>query len=205
MQEDLGEAVDMDNVAVLVIDAQKAFTSQEGSMAAAGVDVSAVQDTVPDLAGFVERCRGRLPLVFVRAVRAADGSESFEECFGLVPRSQRSGATCCAGTIDVEYAEGIGPAPEDHEVEKQRYDAFRGTDLDSHLREEGIETVILTGFLSDVCVESTARSALELGYDVAVIEDRSATLDPDRHAAAMERIDMVFGRTFSAQDVFDAL
>lgn len=199
------DVLDLDDAVLLVIDAQKAFTSPDGSMAAAGADIGPVRETVPALSRFVERCRGRLPVVFVRAVRPADGSGSFEECFDLVPTAQQGGPTCRAGTVDVEYADGIGPAPDDLEVEKRRYDAFRGTDLHDRLQERGVGTVVLTGFLSDVCVESTARSALELGYDVAVVEDRSATLDPEDHAAAMDRIDTVFGRTVGAQDVLDAL
>jgi len=203
--DDTGTHLDLDDAALLVIDAQKAFTSPDGSMAQAGVDIGPVREVVPALSHFVDRCRGRLPTVFVRAIRPADGSGSFEECFDLVPTSQQGGPTCRAGTVDVEYAEGIEPGLEDHEIEKRRYDAFRGTGLDAYLRDQGIGTVVLTGFLSDVCVESTARSALELGYDVAVVEDRSAALDPDRHAAAIGRIDADFGRTVSAQDVLDAL
>ena len=66
--------------------------------------------------------------------------------------------------------------PSDHLVTKQRYGAFLGTDLDAFLRKQGVTQIFLAGISSSAGVESTARSAYDLGYHVVFVSD--AITDP---------------------------
>jgi ureidoacrylate peracid hydrolase len=59
-------------------------------------------------------------------------------------------------------------APDDIVVPKRRYSAFFGTDLDLHLRERTIATVIVVGVVTNICVRSTVHDAFFLGYEVVV-------------------------------------
>jgi len=54
---------------------------------------------------------------------------------------------------------------------KRGLDAFSNTRLDAELRERGVREVALTGVLTSLCIDSTARTALELGYSVSILED----------------------------------
>lgn len=63
---------------------------------------------------------------------------------------------------------------------------FVNTDLHEKLESVGIETLVLCGCLSNTCIESTARSAIELGYQVVIIEDALVAQSAHDHAAAVE-------------------
>ena len=61
-----------------------------------------------------------------------------------------------------------------HLFGKTGFNAFIGTGLDDHLRAHGVKEVVLTGVVTSVCIDSTARAASEMGYSVTIISDASA-------------------------------
>jgi len=63
---------------------------------------------------------------------------------------------------------------------------FTGTDLHEKLQEKSVTHVILAGLLSNTCIESTARSAIDLGYHVTLLEDAVAAWSPEDHEAAVK-------------------
>ena len=69
--------------------------------------------------------------------------------------------------------------PQDGEVlfRKTVNSAFIGTALEEHLRSSGIRTLVITGLTTDQCVSTTARMAANLGFDVTVVEDATATFE----------------------------
>jgi nicotinamidase-related amidase len=80
------------------------------------------------------------------------------------------------GTWGAEIIEELGPSPEDIVIEGKRgLDCFATTNLDFILRAREVQNVALAGFLTNVCVESTMRSAYERGYNVITITDCTAT------------------------------
>lgn len=76
-------------------------------------------------------------------------------------------------------------------MDKRHYSAFSGTDLDIRLRERRVDTVVLTGVLTDICVLHTAIDAYNLGYQIEVIEPAVASLDPTRHEFALAHMEQV--------------
>ena len=70
-------------------------------------------------------------------------------------------------------------------MDKRHYSAFSGTDLDIRLRERRVDTVILTGVLTDICVLHTAIDAYNLGYQIEVVKPAVASIWPENHAFAL--------------------
>lgn len=73
-------------------------------------------------------------------------------------------------------------------VLKRHWGAFTGTDLDLQLRRREVRTVVIAGIATNMGVESTARSAWELSYDVIIAEDATASRSAELHAFAIEHI-----------------
>jgi nicotinamidase-related amidase len=84
---------------------------------------------------------------------------------------------------------------------KHHWGAFVGTDLDLQLRRRGCHTVVIGGIVTNMGVESTARSAWELSYDVVIAEDATASTSNDMHAFAVERILPQIARIAAANDI----
>ena len=95
--------------------------------------------------------------------------------------------------------------PSDHSVTKQRWGAFLGTDLDNYLRQRGVTQIVLTGVATSVGVESTARSAYDLGYNVTLVIDAMTDRDADTHRHSVEKIFPRLGETATTEDVLKLL
>lgn len=78
-------------------------------------------------------------------------------------------------------------------MDKRHYSAFSGTDLDIRLRERKINTVVLTGVLTDICVLHTAIDAYNLGYDIEVVASAVASLTEENHTFALNHFKHVLG------------
>jgi nicotinamidase-related amidase len=86
---------------------------------------------------------------------------------------------------DAEILEQLAPAAGEAVIPKTTYDAFIGTELEQHLRERGIEQVLVTGVLTHMCCETTARSAFCRGFEVYVAADGTASSGEDRHLSSL--------------------
>ncbi len=73
------------------------------------------------------------------------------------------------------FKPGLGPAPEDDVVVKSVNGAFFGTDLEIRLRRNGVTRLVVAGFFTNMCVETTVRTAGNLGYDTYLAHDACAT------------------------------
>jgi len=95
--------------------------------------------------------------------------------------------------------------PQDHRVTKRTWGAFTSTDLDAHLRGLGATQVVICGVATSAGVESTARQAHELGFNVALAIDAMTDLSPEAHANSVTRIFPKLGETAATQHILDRL
>ena len=95
--------------------------------------------------------------------------------------------------------------PDDHIITKQRWGAFLGTTLDDYLRQRGATQVVLTGVATSIGVESTARSAYDLGYNVVLAIDAMTDRDADAHRHSIEKIFPRLGETATTDEVLGLL
>ncbi|HEY2533401.1 MAG TPA: isochorismatase family cysteine hydrolase [Xanthobacteraceae bacterium] len=97
----------------------------------------------------------------------------------------------------------LEPSPTDLRVKKIKYSAFiqGASDIDGRLRSRGIESLLITGTVTNVCCESTARDAMMLDYRVIMVADGNASLTDEEHAASLNNFLCVFGDVMTTDEV----
>ncbi len=95
--------------------------------------------------------------------------------------------------------------PGDYLVTKQRWGAFLGTALDDYLRQRGVTQILLTGVATSAGVESTARSAYDLGYNVTLVVDAMTDRDAETHRHSVEKIFPRLGEATTTDEVMKLL
>jgi nicotinamidase-related amidase len=95
--------------------------------------------------------------------------------------------------------------PSDHIVTKRTWGAFTNTGLEKYLRERGVTQVVITGVATTAGVESTARHAHELGFNVALAIDAMTDMNADAHHNSIMRIFPRLGETGTTQQIIDLL
>lgn len=190
------EKVAPDRTAVLVVDYQHDFVSQGGALDRAGLFHPGLGEIAPTIAGVVDAGRAAGCLVaFVRCHydRELYLSEAFLEQAARRYRGLYLDVpVCVAGTWGAEFAGGLAPVERDVVVTKHRFSAFEGTDLDLVLRTHGIRTLVVTGVVTHVCVESTVREAFFRDYSPVVLDDAVAGWQPEWHRTSLEVMDWGF-------------
>ncbi len=187
--------------ALLVVDVQNDFVSPSGSAAQRGDDVSAAQASVPTLIRLIDQARRvGLTVVYIKTTH----SEWTDTPSWIYRKSQQSALnTCREGTWGAEFYDGISPLPGERVVIKHRYSAFINTDLNTVLKAKGVESVLVTGIATNVCVETTARDAYMFDYYVTMVEDCSASYDARLHENTLENIRRHFGMVASSEEIME--
>jgi ureidoacrylate peracid hydrolase len=111
---------------------------------------------------------------------------------------QRAAKRIAALTADSEghrLWSGLDVRPQDPIVEKNRFSAFiqGSSDLDPRLRARGLDTIMVTGTVTNVCCESTARDAMMLNFKTIMVTDGNAALTDEDHAASLIAFYLSFG------------
>ncbi|MEG3136019.1 hydrolase [Rouxiella sp. T17] len=104
-----------------------------------------------------------------------------------------------------EFPEQLNVTDKDLLVIKRQWGAFYGTDLELQLRRRGIKTIVLAGISTNIGVESTARNAWELGFELVVAEDACSAHNAEHHGSSINFIFPRIGRVRSTEEVLAAL
>jgi nicotinamidase-related amidase len=100
-----------------------------------------------------------------------------------------------------ELVPEAGFQPGDVLITKRFWGAFGGTNLENELRQRGIETIVLGGISTNFGVESTARTAAELGFNVVLLEDAMSSMEAEMHRFTIEKIFPRLGRVRKAEQI----
>ncbi|WP_123043255.1 cysteine hydrolase family protein [Cohnella candidum] len=188
-----------EKTALIVVDVQNDYCHPDGACARRGNDVSGVKGMVPHLAALINGAReNRVPVIFIQTFheRATDSAAWTDRSDG------RSGDVCRTGTWGAEFYE-VSPQAGDIIVNKHRYSAFVNTRLDSVLRTLKVETLIMTGVSTNVCVESTARQGYMLDYNIVLASDACAAFSQKAHEMTLENIDGYFGSVVKVEQILN--
>lgn len=99
----------------------------------------------------------------------------------------------------------LKPEQDDTLIIKTTNGTFSSTDLEHQLRNLGVNTVIIVGVVTHVCVENTARIAFDLGFDVFVVNDATAGWSPTLHDAALKGMELFFVNVTSTDELLKNL
>ena len=172
--------------ALVVIDLQKGILSMAATQP--------IDEVVRHASALANAFRGQgLPVVLVNVTGGAPGRAEQARPRGPFPE----------GFADL--APELNRQPQDHLVTKQTRGAFTGTDLAAHLEGLGVTQIVLAGVATSIGVESTARQAFELGFNVMLAVDAITDLNPHAHTNSITRIFPRLGETGTTQAVIDRL
>jgi ureidoacrylate peracid hydrolase len=195
------------HTALVVIDMQNDFCASGGLVSRDGRDISEAQKMAKRLPALIDAARKSGTLViFVRCIYTTDGNQYLSDVWlEQAARERKGGFTsipvCREGSWEGDWYEGIRPAPGEIVVTKNRYCAFQGTNLELVLRSHGIRAIALTGVVTNVCVETTARAGFVRDFYVGVVEDGCAAYVAEDHQQTLRNIRRFFGVTPSINEL----
>jgi len=183
-----------DRVALIMVDVIDAFFSP--GKPAYYPDSVKVLDPLREL---LDTARANERLVAHAVERHYPGLADFEH--KKLPRH------CEIGDDQSPYVDGFQPSdsPKEIEIPKRRYSAFYATDLELLLREQGIETVVVAGVKTNVCVRATIQDAFAAGFQVVLPREATNSNRPHLAAATLEDIDRYFGSVVSLTEAKERL
>ncbi|MEM8914289.1 MAG: isochorismatase family cysteine hydrolase [Pseudomonadota bacterium] len=208
---------DLSRSAVLIIDMQNDFLSDDGWFATSrGVDVTALSDVITQInalsAGFRQ---AGAPVIHINwAVRPdmanlpANVLDKGSDCGGRPGYGDQigSGRVLVEGDWGAQSVPAIDIAPEDTAVGKHRLTGFRDNALDQILRRFGVTTLFFTGVNLDRCVFATLADGCFNGFDAVLVEDATTTVSPPPVAdAVLYLIRLLYGFTALSTDILAAI
>jgi ureidoacrylate peracid hydrolase len=190
-----------EKTALVVIDLQNVFM-----LPGMPVEVPTAREIVPNvntLAAAMRQAGGKVVWVKMCLEGQTEAWSVFFE--GDTRRGTLSELT--PGAHGFELYAGLDVKSDDAVIVKRRYSAFiqGSSDIDRHLREAGIDTIVIVGTLTNVCCESSARDAMMLNYRLLFVSDANAALSDAEHNATLATILRVFGDVATTDEVVTLL
>ncbi|ACY14937.1 cysteine hydrolase family protein [Haliangium ochraceum] len=199
-------SIDPDNSALVLIEYQNDFTSEGGVLHDAVKGVMQATQMLDKTKQVVERARAAGVTIMHAPISFAEGyGEITSHPYGVL-QGVVEGNAFVKGQWGAQIADALAPQPGDIVVEGKRgLDAFASTNLDFMLRSKGIRTVVIGGFLTNCCVESTMRSAYEAGYEVITLSDCAAATSQEAHDNALTHDFPMFSKPMTAAAFLELL
>jgi biuret amidohydrolase len=208
-------SIDLDRTALAIIDMQRDFLEPGGFGAALGNDVTRLRPAIAPCRAVLDAVRARgLLVIHTREGHRPDLSDAPRLKVERGDPALRIGAPGPMGRILVRGEPGhdiiaeLAPQAGEPVIDKPGKGAFYQTDLDLMLRNRGIETLLVGGVTTEVCVNTTVREANDRGFRCIVLGDCCASYFPEFHAAGLAMIKAqggIFGSVASSQAVLGAL
>ena len=207
----------LEETALIVVDMQNAYLSKGGYLDLIGTDVSQGPAVIAKTNAVIDACRrARLKIIFLQNGFEAELREAENVASPVYHKSnalkymranpQYNGKLITKGTWDFEFAEGIRPHPDEVIINKARYSGFAGTNLDMMLRAHRINTLLIAGVNTNVCVESTLRDAFHREYFALMVADATYQSGPSiMMDATIFNVEKFFGWVSTVEEVCRAL
>ena len=175
--------------ALIVIDMQNDFCDMRGYYSSVGWPIKSIRAIIPNIQKLAKIFRQfERPVIFTATIYEPDGADTPHKRHKILPKFADRGnaALLVRNAWGAEIINELKPKSEDYVVKKRRFSAFYNTDLEIVLRSKEIKTLVLTGIITYVCVEHTARDAFIRDFDVIVVRDAVAGWDKKLHQNSLE-------------------
>jgi nicotinamidase-related amidase len=194
--------------ALVVVDMQNDFVRQ-----GAPLEVPDARGTIDNHQRLLKRFRdGRGVVVFTRFIAGPQRTLIWNWSAVLAP------PTCCCwpgfmrAYDDVEgprdaaaVIDELAPLPTELQIDKYNYSAFHRTSLLDSLEAKGVNTVVVTGTVTQICVDETARGAFREGLKAVMVSDAVSSFDSTLHQATLANFAMKFGWVMTTEEIVAAL
>ena len=194
------------NPALVVIDVQNGFVSKGGSYDLLGMETSNYSEVIPKIRDLINLCKNvRIPIFYTQAVRESSGIDLLTRSHKILPKSReeriKKKPICVRETWDAEIVDEIKPSEGDHVVIKRRDSAFHDTEIGVWLRSLKIDTLIFCGIDTSICVETSLRDAFNIGYDVVLISDATASNNKKHYESTLENVKGYYGMVIDMKEL----
>jgi nicotinamidase-related amidase len=208
-------AVELDHAALIIIDMQRDFLEPGGFGETLGNNVALLKAAVPPLQVLLAAARkAGMLIIHTREGHRPDLSDAPRHKVERGDPSLRIGAPGPMGRILIRGEPGhdiipeLYPAPGEPVIDKPGKGAFYQTDLELMLKNREIDTLLVCGVTTEVCVNTTVREANDRGLRCIVLSDCCASYFPEFHAAGLAMIKAqggIFGSVTASPQVLAAL
>jgi ureidoacrylate peracid hydrolase len=198
--------VDPSKTAVVLIEYQNEFTSDGGALHGAVEEVMERTGMMANSTRVAEAAREAGATVLHAPITFAEGyNEITSHPYGIL-KGVVDGNAFVKDSWGAAIVDEMAPREGDIVVEGKRgLDTFASTNLDFILRSKGIQTLVLGGFLTNCCVESTMRSGYENGYEVITLTDCMAATSAEEHDNAIKNDFPMFSKPMSSEEFIGEL
>ena len=146
---------------------------------------------IPNIKRLIEEARKHnIPVIYANDAHLPEVDYEFKKW----------GPHAIKGTEGAEVIDELKPTEKDFIIEKRRYSAFYETGLDMLLRELNVDTVILTGLHTNICVKHTAADAFYRGYKIIIPEDCVTTFTEEDHQWGLKYEKEIYGAEITTSD-----
>jgi ureidoacrylate peracid hydrolase len=199
------DAIDPGKTALVVIDMQNYFV-KPGHQS----EIPAAREIVPNinhLAAELRRRGGHVVWVRNGTTDTRQSWSNYHDYLQTPERAQRRYDAMEIGADGYDYWHLNDIHPEDAQITKKRYSAFiqGSSDIEHHLRDRSIDTLLITGTATNVCCESSARDAMMLNFKVIMVADGLATHSDEEHNATLSNFYGQFGDVQTVDEVLQSL
>lgn len=188
--------------ALLIVDVQNDYCHKEGCLAQQDLDVSMVEEMMPNLKNMISAMKElSVPIIYIQTIHE-DSTDSETWIKRLKGKNQKN--LCRKDTWGAQFYQ-LEPDKDDVIVIKHRYSAFIHTRLESVLRALKIETLLMAGVSTNICVESTARDGFMLDFEVIFLSDCTAAFSREAHDMTLLTINQFFGTVATSKEVIQSV
>ena len=190
------------STALLVVDLQNVFMVPPYP-----TEIPLAREIVPNVNKLAEATRAAGGLVvWIQMTHDDSDAQSWSVFYDNITNANRRVASLkglARGSHGQALYDGLDVEPQDLKIEKSRFSAFiqGSSDLDKLLKARGIDTVLVTGTVTNTCCESTARDAMMLNYKTVMVSDANAAVSDDEHNATLANMLRIFGDVMSTDEV----
>ncbi len=207
-------APDYERSALIIVDMQNDFLHVDGSFSymarehpEAAVDLKFLMGTIPHVRRLADsfRAAGR-PVVYVAHILKPDYSDAAFPYWriGMTPGGGNR-THCVEGTWGAQIIDELEPRDGEHLVVKKGFGGFANTPLDTILRNMGVNTCVVSGVTTCVCVSNTVRGGVEQNYRMVIAAEGVAEVSRQAHAGELATMQRLFADVTPLDEIIGRL